>query len=38
MTKYEDRVEIKTFREYLRIPSVHPDIDYGILFIIHSLL
>lgn len=29
MTNYEDRVEIKTFREYLQIPSVHPDIDYG---------
>lgn len=21
--------EIQIFREYLRIPSVHPDIDYG---------
>lgn len=21
--------EIKIFQEYLRIPSVHPDIDYG---------
>ncbi|KAI8045716.1 hypothetical protein M5D96_001900 [Drosophila gunungcola] len=26
--KWEDNEEIKIFREYLRIPSVHPDIDY----------
>lgn len=29
MSSWEDNEEIKLFREYLRIPSVHPDIDYG---------
>lgn len=29
MSKWEDNEEIKLFREYLRIPSVHPNIDYG---------
>lgn len=29
MSKWEDNSEIKLFREYLRIPSVHPDIDYS---------
>lgn len=24
--------EIRIFREYLRIPTVHPDIDYGKIF------
>ncbi|XP_013107891.1 aminoacylase-1 isoform X1 [Stomoxys calcitrans] len=28
MSAWEDNEEIKLFREYLRIPSVHPDIDY----------
>lgn len=28
-TDYENNEEIKIFREYLRIPSVHPNIDYG---------
>lgn len=35
--------EIQIFREYLRIPSVHPDIDYGNsstqeknIYIVHS--
>lgn len=28
-SKWDDNEEIKIFREYLRIPSVHPDIDYG---------
>jgi len=27
--KWENNEEIKIFREYLRIPSVHPDIDYS---------
>lgn len=27
--EWEDNEEIQIFREYLRIPSVHPDIDYG---------
>ncbi|XP_063709896.1 aminoacylase-1-like [Culicoides brevitarsis] len=27
-TDYENNEEIKIFREYLRIPSVHPNIDY----------
>lgn len=26
---WENNEEIKIFREYLRIPSVHPNIDYG---------
>ncbi|XP_017017485.1 aminoacylase-1 [Drosophila kikkawai] len=26
--KWEDNEEIKIFREYLRIPTVHPDVDY----------
>lgn len=29
MTDWENNEEIKIFREYLRIPTVHPDIDYG---------
>lgn len=29
MSEYENNEEIKLFREYLRIPTVHPDIDYG---------
>lgn len=29
MTDYENNEEIKIFREYLRIPTVHPNIDYG---------
>jgi len=28
MKNWEDNEEIKLFREYLRIPSVHPNIDY----------
>lgn len=27
--EWEENEEILTFREYLRIPSVHPDIDYS---------
>lgn len=27
--KTQDDYEIEVFREYLRIPSVHPNIDYG---------
>lgn len=30
MSELKDREEVKVFREYLQIPSVHPDIDYGI--------
>lgn len=26
---WESNEEIKLFREYLKIPSVHPDVDYG---------
>jgi aminoacylase len=26
---WQDSEEIQLFREYLRIPSVHPDIDYS---------
>jgi aminoacylase len=29
MTDWENNEEIKIFREYLKIPSVHPNIDYG---------
>lgn len=29
MTDWEKNEEIQIFREYLRIPSVHPNIDYG---------
>lgn len=29
MADWADNEEIKIFQEYLRIPSVHPDIDYG---------
>lgn len=28
MSKWENNEEIKIFREYLRIPSVHPNISY----------
>lgn len=34
MSAWENNEEIKLFREYLRIPSVHPDIDYGKFFIL----
>lgn len=27
--KNYDDVALKTFREYLRIPSVHPNVNYG---------
>ena len=29
MDKYRNNVEIKILREYLRIASVHPNINYG---------
>lgn len=29
MSKWESNEEIQIFREYLRIPSVQPDVDYG---------
>lgn len=29
MSSWENNEEIEIFREYLRIPSVHPNIDYG---------
>lgn len=28
-TKWDDNEEIQIFKEYLQIPSVHPNIDYG---------
>lgn len=28
MSDWENNEEIQIFREYLRIPSVHPNIDY----------
>lgn len=28
-TKWSDNEEIKIFREYLRIPTVHPNVDYS---------
>jgi hypothetical protein len=24
-----DKMAVRNFREYLRIPSVHPDVNYG---------
>lgn len=32
--EWENNEEIKIFREYLRIPSVHPNIDYSKLLIL----
>lgn len=29
MTNWDNNEEIKIFREYLKIPTVHPNIDYG---------
>lgn len=29
MSDWEKNEEIQLFREYLRIPSVHPNVDYG---------
>lgn len=29
MANWENNEEIQIFREYLKIPSVHPNIDYG---------
>lgn len=31
-TEWENNKEIKIFREYLRIPSVHPNVDYSKLY------
>lgn len=30
-SKWDDNEEIAIFREYLRIPSVHPNVNYGCL-------
>jgi hypothetical protein len=32
---WENNEEIEIFREYLRIPTVHPDIDYGKEFVLN---
>jgi len=29
VSEWENNEEIKIFREYLRIPSVHPNVDYS---------
>jgi len=29
LEKWENNEEIQIFREYLRIPTVHPDVDYS---------
>lgn len=29
-SKWENNEEIRIFREYLRIPTVQPNVDYGI--------
>lgn len=29
MSKWDSNEEIQLFREYLKIPSVHPNINYG---------
>jgi len=29
MSKWENNEEIQIFREYLQIPTVHPNVDYG---------
>lgn len=31
VTKDEEHEAVTNFRKYLRIKSVHPDIDYGLL-------
>lgn len=31
MSKWENNEEIQIFREYLRIESVHPNVNYGML-------
>lgn len=36
MSSWDSNEEIQIFREYLRIPSVQPDIDYGITFFFPS--
>lgn len=33
---WENNEEIAIFREYLRIPSVHPDVDYSAYIIKNS--
>lgn len=33
MVNWENNEEIKIFQEYLRIPSVNPNIDYGKIFL-----
>lgn len=39
MSAWENNEEIKIFREYLRIPSVHPNIDYGkFLFLLDIIM
>lgn len=37
MAKWENNEEIQIFREYLRIPSVHPNVDYGKLISFFAL-
>lgn len=34
----EDSEAIKNFREYLRIPSIHPDVNYGKNLLKHLLI
>lgn len=34
MNEWENNQEIQIFRQYLRIPTVHPDIDYSMCKII----
>lgn len=29
MSKWDNNEEIQLFREYLRLPSVHPNVDYS---------
>lgn len=34
---WENNQEIQLFREYLRIPTVHPNVDYGDIFFVPIL-
>lgn len=31
MSAWENNEEIKLFREYLKIPTVHPNVNYGMI-------
>lgn len=37
-SKWSDNEEIQIFRDYLRIPTVHPNIDYSNVFFEYQII